>query len=154
MNWRTTQLGDQLCDQDQVILDLVAGRPVRVHGNHNGFDRWIQIDDHSDFCLIFINQPFWLSQVRDFCVQHMRPGTRQVYIGINRYQIKGNDTDYQAPPHLSPGQALLRWLGMLLEHQGFIIRSQNCLERDRGRYFNAVQPLTWIYAEHETDPGR
>lgn len=154
MNWRAIQLGDQLCEQDQIILDLVAGRPVRIHGNHYGFDRLVEVDDQSDFCLIFINQPLWLSEVSDLCIRYLQQSTQNLYIGINRYQIKGNDTDYQSAADLSPGQALLEWLGTLLTNSGFTIKAQDCLEKDLGRHFNFVQPVTWIYAEHETDPGQ
>lgn len=148
MNWRYTQLGSDTCDQDRVILDFIDDRSVRIYGDHCGFDQFCQLDEHSNFCLIFFNRPLWLSEIKQRCSDYLSQPTKYVYIGLNRYQIKGNDTQYQLDNSaLSYGTQVQRWLNDCITNLGFTVIKQDCFEHDQGRYFNFVQPLTWIYAE-------
>ena len=43
MKWRTVQLGNDLCKQDKIILDLFATAPVRYIGNDNIFAKNLNI---------------------------------------------------------------------------------------------------------------
>jgi hypothetical protein len=148
MNWRTVQLGTDTCDQDREILNLVGQRSVRIYGEHLGFDQFCRTDQHSNFCLIFFNRPLWLSEIQQRCIDSVTIPTKYLYVGLNRYQIKGNDIKYSLNyPGLSCGQAVLRWLENCVIDLGFTVVKKNCYENDQGRYFNFVQPLTWIYAE-------
>lgn len=152
MNWRATQLGTTLCDQDHLLLNLIANRPVRIHGDHCGFDQFCKIDSNSDFCLIFFNRPLWLSEIKNLCADYLEISTRYLYIGINRYQIKGNDTLHcDSTPTNTFSDEILNWMSACLKDQKFLIKQQGYFEKDQGRYFNFVQPLTWIYGEHETN---
>lgn len=152
MNWRTVQLGSATCDQDRKLLQLIDRRSVRIHGNHQGFDQFCNVNPQSDFCLIFFNTPAWLSEIRDRLHKYLEPPTTCVYIGINRYQIKGNDigpcTVNSTDNH---SQQILSWTQQILSTLGFKCLQQGYMEQDVGRYFNFVQPLTWIYAEHATN---
>lgn len=150
-SWRTAQLGTDLCDQDQLIKQLIGSYKVRLHGEHCGFYQFCEIDPASDFCLIFLNKPMWLSEIKKRCASFLSYPTNRVYIGINRYQIKGNDTSYRSSTlDVAYGPQLLGWLSECLKELGFTPQQQGHYDYDRGRHFNFVQPLTWIYAEHET----
>lgn len=152
MSWRTIQLGDTTCDQDRKLLDFINQRPVRIHGNHAGFDQFCSVDPHSDFCVIFLNTPAWLSEIRDDLCQYLAAPTKHLYVGINRYQIIGNDVGPCPINHGSNhSQQILTWIDHLLTTLGFETLQQGHIDRDLGRFFNFVQPLTWIYAERATN---
>ena len=152
MSWRAVQLGSKTCDQDRKILDLINQRSIRIHGDHQGFDQFCNIDPQSDFCVIFLNTPVWLSEMRDSLYQYLEPPTTHVYVGINRYQIKGNDIGYCPINHSDNySHQILTWASQVLATLGFESLQQGCMDRDLGRFFNFVQPLTWIYAERATN---
>jgi hypothetical protein len=93
----------------------------------------------------------WLSEIKQRCENFLSRPTNRVYIGINRYQIKGNDTSYwSSAVDVAYGLQILDWVSYCLKDLGFTPQQQGYFDCDRGRYFNFVQPLTWIYAEHET----
>jgi hypothetical protein len=155
MNWRKIQLGSELCDQDRLILNLVGHDPVKIHGGPcEGFANYVQLDDQSSVCLIFFNRPLWLSEILDLCAEYLSQPTSRLYIGINRYQVKGNDTllDYKdlIDNNIGHGHSILKVVSQHLSTLGFRTIKMGCLENDQGKYFNFVQPLTWVYAEHET----
>jgi hypothetical protein len=39
----------------------------------------------------------------------------------------------------------------MVEQHGFEVIEKSKIERDLGRYFNFVQPITWIYARKITN---
>ena len=84
MNWRSVQLGDDSCDQDNIIKELIDNRPVLIHGRDHGFSRMVKIDDKSETCLIFFNEPLWLSTIRDRCSLYLSQDIKHCYISINR----------------------------------------------------------------------
>lgn len=148
MNWREVQLGNNFCDQDILITQLIGNNKVRLHGEDVGFHQFCQIDPDSEFCLIFLQKARWLSEIKKECAEFLSRPTSQLYIGINRYTVKGNDTLYCLPDSDSTnGTQILIWMSDYLKLLGFTIVQQGCFEVDRGKYFNFVQPLTWIYAE-------
>lgn len=153
MNWRDIQLQGELCDQDYKILELTRSHAVRIHGDSKGFDRYCQLNNQSAFCLIFFNEPIWLSEIKDKCREYLTDTVQQCYIGINRYQILGNDLkDYQA--QTSPdslGNAMLDFVVSCTTPLSFIEKGRGTFDLDHGRYFNFVQPLTWTYIEHATN---
>ena len=146
--WREAQLGTTLCDQDILIKQLIGNSKVRLHGEDVGFEQFCQIDPESELCVIFLQKKRWLSEIKKECADFLSQPTSRVYIGINRYTIKGNDTFYcLADSDLTNGQQILNWMSYHLKSLGFKTIQQGCFELDRGRYFNFVQPLTWTYAE-------
>jgi hypothetical protein len=152
MTWRDVQLGSNLCDQDRLILDLVQERSVRIHGDNTGFDRFCNIDPQSDFGLIFFNRSLWLSEIRQQLRDFSAKNIKCLYVGINRYQIKGNDTSYSSKnQNDTPGVELLCWLEHCLAEIGFSVKKKGFFDEDRGRFYNFVQPLTWLYAEYATN---
>jgi hypothetical protein len=46
---------------------------------------------------------------------------------------------------------LVGLLAYAVEQQGFEVVKKSQIERDLGRYFNFVQPLTWIYGKKTTN---
>lgn len=153
MNGRDIQLGADQCDQDQLLLNLIGGSAVRIIGYDQGFSKFCTVDDHSDFLIIFFNQPLWLSELRNRCEKYITPGITRVYLGINRYRIKGNDTaDYcVAVDQDHKGKQILDFVSSCLLKKNFVVKQQGYLDNDQGRFFNFVQPLTWIYAEYEAN---
>jgi hypothetical protein len=148
MNWREVQLGTTLCDQDIIIKQLIGNNKVRLHGEDAGFQQFCRIDPTSQFCLIFFQNMRWLSEIKRECADFLSYPTSQVYVGINRYTIKGNDTFYSLHnSELTNGSQILSWTSDYIKTLGFTTIQQGCFEFDRGKYFNFVQPLTWIYAE-------
>lgn len=152
MNWRATQLGTETCDQDRVLLRLIGNNTVRLHGNHQGFDQFCNLDPDSDFAVIFLNRPAWLSEMREELCAYLKKPTSYVYVGINRYQIKGNDIGNLNINLLdNNSEQILAWVNKFLTDLGFSYKHKGHMEKDRGRFFNAVQPLTWIYAEQSAN---
>ncbi len=148
MNWREVQLGTTLCDQDIFIKQLIGNNKVRLHGEDAGFQQFCSIDPTSQFCLIFFQNMRWLSEIKRECADFLSHPTSRVYVGINRYTIKGNDTFYSLHDSaLTNGAQILTWTSDYLKTLGFTTTQQGCFEFDCGKYFNFVQPLTWIYAE-------
>jgi hypothetical protein len=152
MSWRAVQLGSTTCDQDRKLLQLINNRSVRIYGDHQGFDQFCSLDPHSDFCVIFLNTPAWLSEIRDSLYKYLELPTNCVYVGVNRYQIKGNDIGNFPINHSdNHSQQILTWTQQTLHKLGFQTLQQGYMDKDLGRYFNFVQPLTWIYAERATN---
>lgn len=138
MSWRTTQLDDALCDQDQLIIKLFSGNDVRYVGNDAEFSRHLQCNPNSENLVLIINQPLWLSDILSMCRTQLTNRTKNFYIGVNRYLILGNDTNIS-------GTDILDCIKQFIIKLDFKITQSSCLERDLGRRFNFVQPLTWIY---------
>ena len=144
MSWRTTQLGDTLCDQDQLIIDLFQNNPVRYVGRDPEFARHLQCDNLSSNLILIINHPVWVSDILKICQQNLTNATEYVYLSINRYWVLGNDTDINA-------KDLVDLLVQIVKRHEYKIIKKSTVERDLGRHFNFVQPLTWIYANKITN---
>jgi hypothetical protein len=143
---------DELCDQDQTILRLVNGHPVRLNGNHRGFDQFITQDQDSNFALVLLTDPAWISEIFQQLDDWIDDKIDFVYIGINRYCILGNDTITEYHDNgIGRGQQLVNVLRDFLLGKGLVMKTSGTFDDDLGRYFNFVQPLTWIYCERETD---
>lgn len=150
MSWRTIQLGEKLCDQDQVILDLFCDKSVRYIGTDSEFIRHLTVDTNSSKAIIIINQNIWLSDLIKQITQELtKVHTDEFYIGINRYVISGNDTTKTFNGH--GGHCLLEFITEQLESLGFYVTKSGLLDNDRGRYFNFVQPLTWVYGTNKNN---
>ena len=150
--WRKTQLGNDLCDQDRIILDLVKDRSVRIHGDHYDFAHHLCLDHRSDFLIILFTRPLWLSEIQQTIHDNLAQDINSLYIGINRYIVLGNDTDsIYKDSNIGRGPQILDVLHKFIVRYGFFVRRQGTMDHDQGRYFNFVQPLTWLYAERETN---
>jgi hypothetical protein len=93
MSWRITQLGDQPCDQDKLILNLFSNKTVNYVGPDIDFRLWLNHDIESENLILILNSPLWVSDVITTLQTHLTNRVQTFYIGINRYQILGNDTD-------------------------------------------------------------
>ncbi len=150
--WRETQLGNDLCDQDRIILDLVKGRSVQIRGDHYDFAHHLCLDQSSDFLIILLNRRLWLSEIKQIIDENLAKNINNLYIGINRFIVLGNDTrSIYKDNNIGRGQQILDILQKFIAVQKFSIKCQGSMDHDQGRYFNFVQPLTWLYAERETN---
>jgi hypothetical protein len=150
--WRKTQLGNDLCDQDRIILDLVKDRSVQIHGDHYDFAQHLCLDQNSDFLIILFTRSLWLSEVHQTINDNLAKHINNLYIGINRYVVLGNDTNMiYNDSNIGRGQQILDVIKTFIASHGFSVRRQGSMDHDQGRYFNFVQPLTWLYAERETN---
>jgi hypothetical protein len=70
---------------------------------------------------------------------------------INRYQITGNDTNMLIKNTTHHGENIIKVVDQIISKLNYKIIKQGTHDDDRGRYFNFVQPLTWIYGSHVTD---
>jgi hypothetical protein len=138
MTWRSVQLGDALCDQDKLILDLFQDKSVRYVGQDHEFAKNLQCDVAAKNMILTINHAVWVSDLLDSCQQHLTADIDQAYLSVNRYCLLGNDTDFIA-------NNVIDLLAKILTQFGFTAIQTGQIERDLGRYFNFVQPLTWAY---------
>jgi hypothetical protein len=151
MSWRTTQLGKNLCDQDRIILDLFAGQKVNYVGNDHEFKQIINHCDQSTNLVLIVNRPAWLSDIVETCHKHLAQEVSNFYISINRYQILGNDTNRTFEKSNHHGNNIINFVTALLNQQGFVVTRSGHYDHDAGRYFNFVQPLTWVYGNKITN---
>jgi len=91
MSWRSVQLGATTCDQDNIILKLFNGQPVKYVGHDREFSKSLNLDDHAENLVLIINQSMWCSELISTCKTQLTDPIKTFYIGINRYCIKGND---------------------------------------------------------------
>jgi len=87
MSWRSTQLGSSLCDQDQIILKLINNRAVQYVGHDLEFAKHLLQVADSDYLVLIINNPLWVSELLQICKQYITDPIKTFYIGINRYVI-------------------------------------------------------------------
>lgn len=149
MSWRSTQLGNNLCAQDQIILQLFRDQPVRYVGKDKEFATHLNCDSQAENLVLIINQPVWCSQLRDIVKTNLHSSVAKFYIGINRYCILGADTADVVST--TGGSGILDLLTQYVTDQGYTVKSQGLLDNDQGRHFNFVQPLTWMYGTLNQD---
>ena len=143
MSWRSTQLGNNLCPQDEVILQFFQNQSVRYVGKDHEFAQHLVCNDHAENLVLIINQPVWCSQIRDIIQHNLCTPIKKFYIGINRYCVIGNDTLNTSAA--TGGVGILELVSQYVKSQGYVSVSQGTLDNDQGRHFNFVQPLTWMY---------
>lgn len=145
MSWRGVQLGQSLCDQDKIIVDLFRKEPVRYIGSDTEFATNLETAADAENLVLILNRPMWCSEIIQLCRTHLDSGINKFYIGINRYVILGNDTNVSFVTSEQPGMDVINLLASVVNEQGFCITKSGTFDHDLGRYFNFVQPLTWIY---------
>jgi len=144
MSQRTTQLGDTLCDQDQLIVNLFQGMPVNYVGADIEFVQHLNCVASADNLILTINRAYWVSDILKIFQKHLTDNTERVYFSVNRYCLLGNDTKLLVDD-------LVELLAYTVRQHGFEVVKQSLIERDLGRYFNFVQPLTWVYGTKTTN---
>ena len=145
MSWRTTQLDQELCDQDRIILDLFTNNDVNYVGRDNEFKKLLNHQSSATNLILIINNSIWFSDIIKCCNQHLQPSVETFYIGINRYCIKGNDTAKNFSSTGHQGNDLISAIDTIVSKLGYSINKFGCHDNDLGRHFNFVQPLTWVY---------
>jgi hypothetical protein len=145
MSWRSIQLGSQLCDQDRIILELFKNKSVRYVGSDREFARHLSIEQSSENLIVIINQPVWISEIHAQLLDVLTNNTKTFYIGINRYTILGNDTDLQIDNQLANGDNIVALIKKIVTNLNCTVTDTGTYNYDCGRYFNFVQPLTWVY---------
>jgi hypothetical protein len=151
MTWRITQLGSSLCDQDQLILNLFRNKKVQYVGADMEFAKNLHQDCNSKNLILIINRPMWVSSLLDICKKYVSDPIDTFYIGINRYVIKGNDTVTEFVNSSQFGNDIITLVSWQLQQQGYIVSKSGSFDQDLGRYFNFVQPLTWIYGNKNSN---
>lgn len=151
MSWRTTQLGNQLCDQDQLILSLFDNKDVNYAGIDFEFQKKLNHNPDSENLVLILNTPTWVSGIIAACQKHLTSGIKTFYIGINRYQVLGNDTVKVINTTEHCGPDLINLISNTANEQGFAVTKSGHFDHDLGRYFNFVQPLTWVYGHNITN---
>jgi hypothetical protein len=148
MSWRTVQLKDDLCDQDRLILNLFNGRPVQYIGTDIEFSKHLNLSKHAQSIVLIFNRTAWLSELIEFIEQTLTSKQGQeFYIGINRYCICGNDTNIEFDTNTS--QDLIKFISQRINTLGYTIIDSGSFDQDQGKYFNFIQPLTWIYGTNK-----
>jgi len=145
MSWRTVQLGQDLCDQDRLILDLFNGAEVKYIGPDGEFKTVLPHNELSTNLILIINHPVWYSDIIKTVSEHLTQDTDKFYIGINRYYIKGNNTTEKFTVSNHNSQDIVLALSSLVSRYGVAVTKSGHYDKDQGRHFNFVQPLTWIY---------
>lgn len=149
MSWRTVQLGNDLCDQDRKILNLFDNQPVRYIGTDIEFAQHLNTSESASNLILIFNRNQWCSDIIDRCSRFLTPEIDQFYIGINRYTVLGNDTNQTIDMSASNGENLIKFLTKTVNHLGFIVTDYGTFDNDLGRYFNFIQPLTWMYGKQK-----
>lgn len=153
MSWRSIQLAQNLCDQDKIILNLFKDSTVKYVGGDQEFKQHLHISDTASNLVLVINNTVWCSDVIAICQTHLIDAIDKFYIGVNRYTLLGNDTCRNMEITNQPGNDYNRFLTSIVNDLGFCVLESGTFDNDLGRYFNFVQPLTWIYGNKITNKG-
>lgn len=143
MSWRSAQLNNKLCDQDQIILDLFKNKSVRYISNDLEFAANLRLDQSSKHIIAILNKPFYLSELIKF-VNDILVNSETFYFGVNRYYLLGNDTNLLFD-NTTNGKNIINLISKLAVSNNCNIIQSGHFDNDKGRYFNFVQPLTWAY---------
>lgn len=142
--WRH-ELDGVLCDQDRLILDLFKNKTVKYIGDDPEFAAHLNCIDTADNVVMTFNQPCWLSTVVTTVKEHLQEPVDNFYIGINRYLVLGNDTQYTVEVTGNHGADLLNFIEVVVRELGYYGNKHSTFDADLGRYFNFIQPLTWMH---------
>tara|TARA_R110000868_G_scaffold214205_1_gene464308 strand:- start:1168 stop:1632 length:465 start_codon:yes stop_codon:yes gene_type:complete len=151
MTWRHTQLENQLCDQDQLILGLFNNQSVRYIGNDVKFAEHLVLDNTATNLILILNDPIWISDLYHILHKNLIFPITNFYIGINRYHILGNDTTIVIENLGQAGANIIQVVDKIISKLNFKITKHGTHDNDLGRHFNFVQPLTWAYGSHVTN---
>ena len=151
MSWRTVQLGDQLCDQDRLLMDLFDNVSVNYIGFDHEFKQQLMHDPDSNNLVLILNSPIWVSDIVASCQKYLINSVETFYIGINRYLVLGNDTTMLVENTTNRGSDLIHVITEIAKTQKFSVTKSGHFDQDRGRYFNFIQPLTWVYGHKITN---
>jgi hypothetical protein len=152
MSWRSLQLKQKTCSQDETVLGLFKNKTVNYTGTDVEFAALLDIDINSKHLIAVLNKSLWLSEIINQVKQLLVPNKLETfYISINRYQVRGNDTDLTFDQHLESGAIIINLLTNIAQKQGYSVVKSGYFDNDRGRYMNYVQPVTWIYGTPTTD---
>jgi len=149
-SWRSIQLKDQLCKQDELILSLFENLTVKYVGNDKEFESKLSISPESPHLIIVIDRPLWASDIKELIKNNVSDQVETFYIGINRYCVLGNDTRHELILTGEHGIDLLNFVSLLLGPK-YTITKKGTFDNDQGKYHNFVQPLTWIYGTRTTN---
>lgn len=152
MSWRSLQLRQKACSQDQVVLELFKNKKVKYFGTDVEFAAMLDLDADSQHLVSVINRPLWLSEMIDTAKQLLVPNKFETfYVGVNRYQIIGNDTDITFDRRIDSGATIINLLTSIAQKQGYAVIKSGYFDNDQGRHMNFVQPVTWIYGSSTTN---
>jgi len=151
MSSRSIQLGDKLCDQDQLIIDLFKDEPVCYVGDDAEFAAKLNCIESSPNLILILNSKLWCSDIQKKCALHLTSNVNKFYISINRYKILGNNTNFTFENSNVPGNDIIKMLEYFIKPLGVSVTRSGTHDFDRGRYFNFIQPLTWIYGTKNTN---
>jgi hypothetical protein len=152
MSWREIQLGsNMLCDQDRLILDLFSNQTVRYVGKDLEAGRHLDIDPASSNLVLILNSAMWCSDIVKICRSCLKHPITKFYIGINRYFVLGNDIDVDLENTAQKGQDIINFLSTVVDRCDYTVKKSGHYDHDRGRHFNFIQPLTWIYGTTKTN---
>jgi hypothetical protein len=151
MSWRSVQLGSDLCDQDQLIIKFFGNQPVKYVGLDQEFAANLTCDATSSKLILILTQPLWLSEIVNNVQQSLVAPIDTFYIGLNRYCVKGNDTNRNFIGTGALGSDLVDFLESVINKLGYEKKESGYFDADLGRYFNFVQPLTWIYGTQKAN---
>ena len=144
MSWRSVQLDGRLCDQDQLIVNLFQKKPVNYVGKDLEFAQHLNCSPSANNLILIINSAHWVSDILKICQEQLTNEIECVYLSVNRYCLLGNDTELII-------NDIVQLLVQIVEQRGFEVVEKSRIERDLGRYFNFVQPITWIYGRKITN---
>jgi hypothetical protein len=144
MSWRSVQLGNKLCDQDQLIVKLFQSESVNYVGHDDEFAQHLNCSALSNNLILIVNRAHWVSDIFKICQEQLTDKIKCVYLSVNRYCLLGNDTELIVDD-------VVDLLVCVLTQHGFDIVGKSQCERDLGRYFNFVQPITWVYGRKTTN---
>lgn len=152
MSWRSLQLKQKACAQDELLLSLFQHKPVRYIGRDHDFAAKLQIDLTAKNLVAIINFPIWVSGLIDHVSNLLIPGELdEFYIGVNRYHILGNDTDIYFDPNQDSGAHVIDLLRKTARRNGYHVLQSDYFDADLGRHMNWAQPVTWVYGTSTTD---
>jgi len=146
MSWRSLQIKQNACTQDQVILNLFKNKIVRYVGRDLEFAAKLDTNDNAKHLIAIINSPLWLSTWIDRVRSLLEVSRYETfYIGVNRYHIIGNDTNLKFDTNCDSGMHIINLLSKIATQQGYTVTQSDYFDDDLGRHMNFVQPVTWVY---------
>jgi len=146
MSWRSLQIKQNACAQDRVVLSLFKNKTVNYVGTDLDFANKLNIDSNSRNLIAIVNSSMWMSTFIDYVRTLLEPHKFETfYIGVNRYQILGNDTDINFDQSIDIGAHIINLLTTISMQQGYKVSKSDYFDNDRGHYMNFVQPVTWVY---------
>jgi len=79
MSWRSVQLNNNLCDQDQLILELFQEKSVNYVGSDTEFAQHLNCNPSANNLILIINQVHWVSDILKICQEKLTDNIECVY---------------------------------------------------------------------------